>query len=423
VPGSLVGNIRCRAEGHSMTGRRTHVRFPFGRYLHPVGDEFVSVEALGGIALFVAAVGALVWANTPWSDSYSSVWGYEITLGLGDRSITYSLREWINEGLMTVFFFVVGVEIKRELVEGELSEPATARLPVAAALGGMIVPALIYFAWNPTGSASRGWGIPMATDLAFALGLLALLGSRVTRGSRLFLLTLAIVDDIVAIVVIAIFYAGDVELTWTLAAMVVLLALIGMTRLRVHLQPLYVPIAFVVLWVCTVEAGFSGALIGAVLGFITPARSRDERHVLHRVEAPLHLAASFAIVPLFALANAGVSLGPEVLRDAASSPVTWGIATGLVVGKLVGIAGVAFIGPRIRLGRLPSDVESRQLVGIAAVAGIGFTVSLFVAELAFDGTQLDQAKVGILGASLVAAAIGSSFLLLASRRRLPDGGG
>jgi Na+:H+ antiporter, NhaA family len=160
-----------------------------------------------------------------------------------------------------------------------------------------------------------------------------------------------------------------------------------------------------------------------VLGFITPARSRDERHVLHRVEAPLHLAASFAIVPLFALANAGVSLGPEVLRDAASSPVTWGIATGLVVGKLVGIAGVAFIGPRIRLGRLPSDVESRQLVGIAAVAGIGFTVSLFVAELAFDGTQLDQAKVGILGASLVAAAIGSSFLLLASRRRLPDGGG
>ena len=406
-----------------MTGRRTHVRVPFGRYLHPVGDDFVSVEVLGGIALLAATIGALIWANSPWSDSYSSVWGYEITLGVGDWSITDSLREWINEGLMAVFFFVVGMEIKRELVEGDLSDRATARLPVAAALGGMVVPALIYLAWNPSDPASRGWGIPMATDLAFALGVLALLGSRVARGSRLFLLTLAIVDDIVAIVVIAIFYAGDVELTWMLAAMVVLLGLIGMTRLRVPLQPLYVPIAFVMLWVCTVEAGFSGALIGAVLGFITPARSRGERHVLHRVEAPLHLAASFAIVPVFALANAGVSLGPEALRDAASSPVTWGIATGLVVGKIVGIAGVAFIGPRIRLGRLPSDLESRQLLGIAAVAGIGFTVSLFVADLAFDGSRLEQAKVGILGASLVAAAIGGGFLVHASRRTLRHGGG
>jgi Na+:H+ antiporter, NhaA family len=400
-----------------MTGRRTHVRIPVaGRYITPLGEEFASVEALGGLALLLAAVAALVWANSPWSDSYASLWGRELTLGLGRASITHSIRDWVNEGLMTVFFFVVGVEIKRELVEGELSDRARARLPVAAALGGMIVPALIYFAWNPTGPASRGWGIAMATDLAFALGVLALLGPRIPRGLKLFLLTLAIVDDIGAIVIVAIFYAEDVQLSWLLAGFGVLLALIGLSRLRAPLQVVYVPAAFAVLWFCTVEAGISAALVGGVLGFITPARSRSERHVLHQVEAPLHFAASFVIVPLFALANAGVALDVDALEVAFTSPITWGVVTGLVVGKIVGVVGVTLFGRRLRIGRLPSDVRYRQVLGLGAVAGIGFTVSLFVAELAFSGGALEEAKLGILGASLVAALFGATILLWPGRR-------
>jgi Na+:H+ antiporter, NhaA family len=400
-----------------MTGRRTHIRIPVaGRYITPLGEEFASVEAVGGVALLAAVTIALVWANSPWSDSYGSFWAYEATVGGGSLSITHTLREWVNEGLMTVFFFVVGVEIKRELVEGELSDKATARLPIAAALGGMVVPALIYFAWNPTGTGSRGWGIPMATDIAFALGIVALFGSRIPRGLKLFLLTLAIVDDIGAIVIIAIFYAGDVEPSWLLAGMAVLLALIAASRLRVPFQVLYVPLAFVVLWFCTTKAGISAALIGAVLGFITPARSTSERHVLHEVEAPLHLAASFLVVPVFALGNAGIVLGPDELADAASSPITWGVVTGLVVGKIVGIVGVTMIAPRLRLGRLPAGVEFRDVLAIGAVAGIGFTVSLFVAELAFGGERLADAKLGILGGSLVAALLGATMLLWTQRR-------
>jgi Na+:H+ antiporter, NhaA family len=404
-----------------MTGRRTHVRIPVaGRYITPLGEEFASVEAVGGVALLVAAAAALVWANVP-SDSYATFWLHEITIGPGTLSITHTLREWVNEGLMTVFFFVVGIEIKRELVEGELSDRATARLPIAAAFGGMVVPALIYFAWNPTGVASRGWGIPMATDLAFALGLIALFGSRVPRGLKLFLLTLAIVDDIGAIVVIAIFYADDVELSWLLGGMGVLFVLIALSRLRAPLQVLYVPLAFVILWFCTTKAGISAALIGAVLGFITPARSGSERHVLHQVEAPLHLAASFLVVPVFALANAGMALGPDALGEAASSPITWGVVTGLVVGKIVGIVGVTMIGQSLRLGRLPAGVEFRQVLGIGAVAGIGFTVSLFVAELAFGGERLVAAKMGILGASLLAAALGATMLSWTHRRETSKG--
>jgi Na+:H+ antiporter, NhaA family len=407
-----------------MTGRRTHIRIPVaGRLVTPLGDDFVSVEALGAIGLLLAAVVALVWANSPWSDSYASMWSYDLTFAPDPWSITHSLRDWINEGLMTVFFFVVGVEIKREFVEGELRDGARARLPVAAALGGMIVPALIYFAWNPTGSASRGWGIPMATDLAFALGLLALLGPRIPRGLKLFLLTLAIVDDIGAIVVIAIFYAEDVEVSWMLAGMGVLVALIALSRLRVPLQVVYVPAAFAVLWFCTVKAGLSAALIGAVLGFIIPARSQDERHVLHQVEAPAHLIASFVIVPLFALANAGVALDSDALSAAASSPITWGVVSGLVVGKTVGVVGVTLAGRRVGIGRLPGDVRRRQVFGIGAAAGIGFTVSLFVAELAFDGGALDEAKVGILFGSLLAAIVGGCFLFRSTRPTMPGGGG
>jgi NhaA family Na+:H+ antiporter len=404
-----------------MTGRRTHVRFPFGRYLHPVGDDYVQVEIASGIVLFAAAAVALVVANL-WARAYTDFWTYELTLGGQALSLTYDLRGWVNEGLMTVFFFVVGMEIKRELVEGELRDRRTAALPVIAALGGMLVPALIFLAWNPTGSASRGWGITTATDLAFALAVLALVAPGIPAGLKLFLLALAVVDDTGSVIIITIFYSEEVQLAWMVAGMGVLLLLIALSRLRVRLQPLYVPLAFAVLWLCTVKAGLSGALIGAVLGLITPSRSRDERHVLHRVEAPLHLVASFAIVPLFALANAGIQLGAEDLRAAGSSRITWAIVVARVVGKALGITLAVALAVRLGVGRLPTSVTRRQILGVGVLAGIGFTVALFVADVSYGGTRLADAKIGILASALAAGILGSCFLLRSGRPTMRAGG-
>src|SRR5262249_15596718 len=204
-----------------MTGRRTHVRFPFGRYLHPVGDDFVAVEIASGIVLFFAAAAALIVANV-WTRAYTDLWSYDLTIGTGVVSVSYDLRHWVNEGLMTVFFLVVGMEIKRELVEGELRDHRTAALPVIAAVGGMALPALIFLAWNPTTPANRGWGITMATDLAFALAVLAFVAPRLPAGLRLFLVTLAVVDDAGSVAVIALFYSRGLDVSWLLAAIAVL---------------------------------------------------------------------------------------------------------------------------------------------------------------------------------------------------------
>lgn len=405
-----------------MTGRRTHIRIPFGRYVTPVGDAFASVEALGGIALLLAAVAALVWVNSPWTGAYDSLWSRELTIGVGELSISETLRGWVNDGLMVVFFFVVGLEIKRELVEGELNDPQKARLPILAAVGGMVAPALIFLAWNLGTSGSKGWGIPMATDLAFALGVLALLASRVPSGLKLFLLTLAIVDDIGAIIVIAVFYSEGIEPLWLGGAAATLGFFYVMRRMGLRHPLLYV-LPAVVLWVCTLESGVHATIAGVALGLVTPAGSFRDRRVLEQVERRLHLWTSFLIVPVFALANAGVSVGAEALRDAATSRITWGVVGGLVVGKLVGITAATVIGVRLGLGRLPEGITTRHIVGIGALAGIGFTVSLFVAELAFNGRALDQAKLGILGGSLVAALLGVSLLLVSSRRTMPSGGG
>jgi Na+:H+ antiporter, NhaA family len=406
-----------------MTGRRTHIRVPFaGRYITPVGDAFASVEALGAIVLLIAALAALVWVNSPLSDSYSSVWNRELTIGVGSFAISETLRGWVNDGLMTVFFFVVGLEIKRELVEGELNDVRKARLPVVAALGGMLAPALIFVAWNLGGAGSRGWGIPMATDLAFALGVLALLGSRVAPGLKLFLLTLAIVDDIGAIIVIAVFYSEGIEAAWLGGAAAALALFFLMRGLGVRLPLLYVFPALV-LWVCTFESGVHATIAGVALGLLTPAGSFRDRRVLEQLERRLHLWTSLLVVPVFALANAGVDVGVDALRDAASSRITWGIVSGLVVGKIVGIAAATGIALRLGLGRLPDGVTFRQVVGVGAVAGIGFTVSLFVADLSFGGRSLSEAKIGILAASVIAAGLGSGLLLHRARRTLRGGGG
>jgi NhaA family Na+:H+ antiporter len=400
-----------------MTARRARVRIPVvGRYITPVGEEFASVEALSGIVLLLTAAVALVWANSPWSASYTSFWGYDLTVGFGPLSITESMGGWVNDAFMVLFFFVVGLEIKRELVAGELRDPARARLPVAAALGGMVVPALIFFAWNPTGPSSRGWGIPMATDIAFALGVLAVLGPRVPRGLKLFLLTLAIVDDIGAIVVIAIFYSEGIAVPWLAGALAAVAVIFLLRRLGPDHPLVYMAPGFLV-WLCILESGVHATIAGVVLGLLTPISSRRGRPVLDQIEHRLHPWTSFGIVPLFALANAGVALSAGTLDAAASSSITWGVVTGLVLGKIVGVVGVTTVGSRLRIGRLPEGVGFRQVLGLGALTGIGFTVSLFIAELSFGGASLSEAKIGILGASILAAAIGTATLVLGSPRR------
>jgi NhaA family Na+:H+ antiporter len=393
-----------------------HFRVPLGRLLPPTGEEFVSVETLGGVGLLVASLAALVWANLSPS-SYNDVWSSVLTIGVGDAAVSESLQHWVNDGLMTVFFFVAGLEIKRELVEGELHDRHAATLPVVAALGGMALPAGIYALVNWSGAGAQGWGIPMATDIAFAISLLALLGSRVPRQLKIFLLTLAIVDDVGAIIVIALFYSGEVTIAWLLGAGATV-ALIGVMR-RIHIAS---PLAYVapalVLWICLLESGVHATIAGVVLGLLTPARSVGGRRIIDTLEHHLHPWSSFLVMPLFALANAGIPITRETLTGAADSPITWGIIGGLVVGKPLGILGASALTARIRGGSLPNGLRLTDILGAGALAGIGFTVSLFVADLAFTGAQLEHAKLGILSASVASGLIGSIILAVTHRRRL-----
>jgi NhaA family Na+:H+ antiporter len=395
--------------------RRAHFRLKWaGRYLPPLRDEFVSIEALSGLVLLAAAAAALVWANVA-TASYANVWHRSLTIGPGDASITLDLQHWLNDGLMTVFFFVVGLEIKREIVAGELRDRRTAALPVLAAIGGMVLPALLYLAVNADGSTARGWGIPMATDIAFAVGVLALFGPRVPSGMKLFLLTLAIVDDIGAIVVIAVFYSEGVSARWIAGAVATVLVIVLMRRFGAASPWLYVLPAFV-LWVCTEQSGVHATIAGVVLGLLTPLHARAGRPVLEDLERVLHPWSSFLVVPLFALANAGVVLTASALDRATTSTVALGIVLGLVVGKVAGVVGFTAIGLRLRAGRLPSGVRLRDIVGVGAVAGIGFTVSLFVADLSFAGDLLAEAKIGILAASVLAGTAGAILVRMLTRR-------
>jgi NhaA family Na+:H+ antiporter len=395
---------------------RRHVRIPVvGRAAPPIGSDFVSLEAASGIVLLLAAVGAVIWANAN-TAGYATWWGRELTIGPGDHAITESLVHWVNDALMTVFFFVVGLEIKRELVTGELRDHARAALPALAAVGGMVLPALIYVAINVGGNGLDGWAIPMATDIAFAVGVLALLGPRVPSGLKVFLLTLAIVDDIGAIVVIAFFYSSGVEPLWLGAAAVVVVAIVGMSRLHVD-RPLAYVVPGVVLWLCLHEAGIEPTLAGVALGFLTPALPRRGVPVLERLETSLHPLSSFVIVPIFALANAGVVLSGDAIDHVVTSRVTIGIVVGLVVGKFVGIFGASALALRLRVGRLPEGLGMRHLAAVATLGGIGFTVSLFVSDLAFRGSVIDDAKIGVLAASALAAVIGTVVVRLVLRRK------
>lgn len=410
---------------------------------------FLEIEASGGILLFAATVVALVWANSPWRHGYATLWATNLRLSVGPWRFDETLHLFVNDGLMAVFFFVIGLEIKREWVSGELRDRRAALLPAVAALGGMVVPALIYVGFTAGTAGGHGWGIPMATDIAFALGVMALLGSRVPTPLKVFLLTLAIVDDIGAIVVIAVFYGTHLSWLW-LGVAVALLALVALlARIKVRWTPVYVVIGMVV-WYATYRSGVHATMAGVALGLLTPALAfqppevtagvadrlrtgpapraealrgmgrvvRESVPVLDRVETALHPWTSYVIVPAFALANAGVPLGEGIHGEGVA--VAMGVGVGLVAGKTVGVAGAAWLAIRTGVAHLPEGVRWIQVVGVAMLAGIGFTVSLFVTSLAFaPGREVvhlaSHAKLAILVASAVAAIAGSSVLSLATR--------
>jgi Na+:H+ antiporter, NhaA family len=376
--------------------------------------DFLSTEAGGGVVLLLAALTALVWANSAWENAYHDLWQHEIAVGSGEWAVRETLQHWINDGLMALFFFVVGLEIKRELVCGELRDRPAAALPVAAAVGGMVVPVAVFWLVTGGGPTARGWGIPMATDIAFAVGVLALLGSRAPRPLKVFLLTLAIVDDIGAIAVIAVFYSAELEPGWLLGAAALLGLAVAARRLDRGWIVAFVPIAFLV-WYCTYRSGIHPTIAGVALGLSTPVASVGGRPVLERLETRLHPWSSYFVIPVFALANAGVSLDGGLLGDALGSRLTWAVVVGLVAGKLVGIAGATMVTARSPLGQLPPGVGLRHVVGVGALGGIGFTVSLFITGLAFSDEALQaQAKIGIIAGSMLAVLVGTSVLIRAT---------
>jgi NhaA family Na+:H+ antiporter len=410
---------------------------------------FLNTEAAGGSVLLAATAAALVLANSPFAESYESLWRTDLRIALGTFEVAQDARHWVNDGLMALFFFVVGLEIKRELVAGELNDVRKAIIPVVAAAGGMAAPALVYLVFNVGGAGAAGWGIPMATDIAFAVGVLALLSNRIPSGLKVFLLSLAIVDDIGAILVIALFYSGDIEFGWLLAAVGLLAVIEVLRRLKVYWTPVYAVMGIAV-WLATFESGFHATIAGAALGLLAPARPTDPRgfrdvfeeasamsaepdaeslravqlqsnevvSVAERLEHLLHPWTSYLVIPLFALANAGLVLSLSEIADALSSKVAIGIVGGLVVGKTIGISGATWLAVRFSFGRLPDGVQWRHVVGASVVAGVGFTISLFITALAFDDTQLvAEAKLGVFIASLLAGLAGAAVLAIGHRRR------
>jgi NhaA family Na+:H+ antiporter len=407
------------------------------RNLRPLRD-FLATESGSGVLLAASAVTALAWANSPWSRSYVDLWSSSASVSVAGHTLELDLQHWINDGLMAIFFLVVGLEIKRELASGHLSTRKAALLPVAAAFGGMVMPALIYLA-IAGGTAAQGWAIPMATDIALAVGVVAVAGSRVKPSLRVFLLGLAIVDDIGAIIIIAVFYTDDVTWSWLATAAAVLFATAAAHRMGVRRATVFVVLG-VALWLSLHEAGVHATLAGVALGLLAPSRPHltpefidaDELADVSSVKAAqatteiarasvsdvewlqhvLHPWTSYLIVPLFALANTGIEISSTGLGDAARSPITWAIIAGLVIGKPLGIIVSSRLAVRAGIAAAPEGAAGRQMLGIGSAAGIGFTVALFITELAFDDpARQADAKLAVLVASVMAAAIAAVLLL------------
>ncbi|MEJ2678363.1 MAG: Na+/H+ antiporter NhaA [Gemmatimonadota bacterium] len=428
-------------------------------------QEFFQAESTSGLLLLACALAALAWANSPWRESYFHLWETDVVVGGGSVRLVQSLHHWINDGLMAVFFFLVGLEIKREVLVGELASPRNAALPIAAAIGGMLVPAAIFLAFNAGSPAAGGWGIPMATDIAFALGILALLGERVPAQLRVFLAAVAIVDDLGAVLVIALFYTSGIDASSLAGAAVVLLLLIAVNRAGVRRPAIYAWLG-VALWLFVLKSGVHATVAGVLLAATIPVRTRidveqfvnraghylrefegagprlDAARLNQRQEAALEgleqaaegvqsplLAVEHALVPwvaygimpLFALANAGVTFTPG-MATALASPVVAGVGLGLLLGKPLGIGALAWLAVRLGLARLPPGFTGRQMTGVGLLAGMGFTMSLFIGDLAFGSTpDLELTKVAVLGASLVAGLAGWLVLRGASLAPSPSG--
>ncbi len=413
------------------------------------------MEASGGIMLLVATVIALVWANSPWEHSYHAIWEKELSAGLGRTVLTWTRHVWVNDGLMSIFFFLVGLEIKRELLIGELSSFKRAAFPFMAALGGCFIPAALYFAINHGTPEAGAWGVPMATDIAFALGVLTLLGNRVPSSLKLFVGALAIADDIIAVLVIAIFYTAHLDFVYLALGMVGLGLCFAANWVGIRNPWVYVGIGTLV-WFAIMQSGVHATIAGVMLAFTIPCNSSTEKpqfvekvqrllerfeaaepdsveaqaalHAmeeqcykmespLHRIEHGLQPWVGFVIMPLFAFSNAGVHVLGN-LAAAARSPVAIGVAIGLVAGKPLGITAFAWTAERVKLAARPAGVNWLQIFAAGWVCGIGFTMSLFIATLALpEGEPLDFAKIGTLAASLVAGCVGC-FLLLRPPRKI-----
>ena len=403
--------------------------------------EFLETEAGGAVVLLTATLTALVWANSPWAAGYHRLWATPLSISLGPLQLSLDLAHWVNDGLMTLFFLVIGLEVRREFDRGELRERRRAALPLIAGLGGMALPALLFLSLNPDVATARGWAMVMATDTAFALGVLALAGRRCPIRLRIFLLTLVVVDDVGAISIIALAYSSSLSPAWLVLAATALAAMAILRRRGVESAVPYWLLGSAA-WLCTLKGGVHPTVAGVAVGLSTsayPPRRADLQRASglarafreqpsaalaseaarritrslspnERLQHGLHPWTSFVVVPLFALANAGVELSGDLLRRALSSPLALGVVVGLVLGKPVGISLGAWLATRRASGGLPLAVSWPSLIATSTVAGIGFTVSLLIAELSYDGPLLEEAKIGILVASLCAALLGSLML-------------
>jgi NhaA family Na+:H+ antiporter len=420
-------------------------------------QAFARIEASSGIVLMVAALAALIWANSPWDESYFDLLHTHLSIDLDVVHLDLSLQHWVNDGLMALFFFLMGLEIKRELVHGELSSFRRALLPATAALGGMVMPALIYTAFNVGGEGARGWGVPVATDIAFALGVLSLLSRRVPFSIRVFLLALAIADDIGGILVIAIFYTSEISFSALGVAAVILAITYVFNRAGVRTINIYILLGGL-LWIAVYESGIHATIAGVVLGLLTPAQhyynpqtfadsaedlakryrtaletgavavqesllsqmedlTKGTEPPLERLERALVRWVGFSIVPIFALANAGVAISGDVASEAVSSSVSQGVAFGLVLGKPLGIFLFTFLAVKAGICDMPRGASWSQIFGVGLLGGIGFTVALLITDLGFREHPVlaDEAKLGVLAASAAAAVLGTAFLFFASK--------
>jgi len=423
--------------------------------------RFMSNSTTSGIILFSSALLALILANSPWSREFHQIWEINFSVGFDKFEISKSLHHWINDGLMAVFFFVVGLELKREIISGELSNPKKAILPMAAAVGGMVFPALIYLIFNRTGISSNGWGIPMATDIAFALGVLYLLGNKVPLSVKIFLTALAIADDIGAVLVIAFFYTSDINFMSLAVGAIFLTILVTGNVIGVRNTIFYAIVGIGGLWIAFLMSGVHATIAAVLAAFTIPANVKiseiafwtkgeillnkfrkskpndkptltlEQLHIfeemqgllkkastpLQRMEHRLHPLVAFIIMPVFALCNAGVTISGD-LGTLMSSSITLGVFSGLLLGKVIGIAGAVFLLLKFKIAKLPDDVNNLHVIGIGFLGAIGFTMSLFVSELAFtDPLLINQAKIGVITASVIASFVGFYVMKLASKKK------